>query len=81
LDEIGGAVNSQMGNTPIKGRTVMSKSTEEKPKYETPIIVKLDKMDKASGAGVECTTGSIPTDCFTGGNATDICANGGAGVS
>ena len=59
----------------------MTKTTgkkEDQPKYETPVIVELDKVEKASGAGNECLTGSLPLDCVTGSLATVDCFNGGA---
>jgi hypothetical protein len=59
----------------------MAKATgkkEEKPRYETPVVVRLDKVDKASGFGNECLTGSLPLDCVTGSLATVDCFTGGA---
>jgi hypothetical protein len=59
----------------------MAKSTEkkeDKPKYETPVVVSLDKVDKASGLGNECLIGSHPLDCVAGGIATVDCFTGGA---
>ena len=53
---------------------------EEKPKYEIPVVVRLDKVDKAAGAGPPCLAGSSVEDCLAGGNATVACINGGAGV-
>lgn len=58
----------------------MSKSKEkkeEKPKYETPVVVRLDKVDKAAGAGPPCVAGSAVQDCTAGNNATVTCFNGG----
>ncbi len=40
---------------------------EEKPKYETPVVVRLDKVDKAAGAGPPCTAGSAVEDCISRG--------------
>jgi len=51
---------------------------EEKPKYEIPVVVRLDKVDKAAGAGPPCLAGSAVQDCLAGGNATVTCGNGGA---
>lgn len=56
----------------------MSKSTEEKPKYEVPVVIRLDEVDKAAGAGPPCTAGSAVQDCTVGANATVTCINGGA---
>ena len=58
----------------------MAKSTEKKednPKYETPVVIKLDEVDKASGAGPPCVAGSAVQDCAVGNNATVTCFNGG----
>lgn len=49
-----------------------------KPKYETPVVVNLDKVDKAAGLGNECLTGSLPLDCVAGSLATVDCFTGGA---
>jgi hypothetical protein len=54
---------------------------KDNPKYETPVVVKLDKVDKASGFGNECLTGSHPLDCLAGGIATVDCFTGGAPVT
>jgi hypothetical protein len=53
---------------------------EKKPQYETPVVVRLDQVDKAAGAGTPCLTGSAVLDCLTGSNATSTCFTGGAGV-
>jgi hypothetical protein len=50
----------------------------DKPKYETPVVVNLDKVDKAAGLGHECLTGSLPADCVAGNLATGDCFAGGA---
>ena len=58
----------------------MAKSTEkkeEKPKYETPVVVKLDKVDKASGFE-GCISGSSTEVCTAGGVASIGCDTGGA---
>jgi hypothetical protein len=49
---------------------------EEKPRYETPVVVRLDQVDKASGLGDQCRTGSTPSDCIAGGNASLLCVSG-----
>ena len=61
----------------------MTKATEkkERPRYETPVVVTLDQLDKANGAGELCVTGSAVLSCTTGANATQSCGNGGAGVA
>ncbi len=59
----------------------MSNSKEKKkdnPKYETPVAVKLNELDKASGAE-GCQTGSGATvTCTTGSAAGLACATGAA---
>jgi hypothetical protein len=52
---------------------------EEKPRYETPMILRLDQIDKADGAGNTCITGSAVLNCTAGNNATQTCVTGGAG--
>jgi hypothetical protein len=59
----------------------MTNSTEkkkEKPRYETPVVVRLDQVDKAAGAGPPCLTGSTVLDCLAGSIATLTCFTGGA---
>jgi hypothetical protein len=62
-------------NTMEKGKK-MAKSTEEKPRYETPMVVKLDEMEKASGAEPLCATGSAADACNSGAVATVGCSTG-----
>lgn len=59
----------------------MAKSTEkkeDKPRYETPVVVRLDKMDKASGAegDATCTPGSSADSCTGGGGPVFGCGVG-----
>jgi hypothetical protein len=50
---------------------------EDKPKYETPVVVELDKVDKASGAD-DCATGSSANFCTAGSAAAIACGAGAA---
>jgi hypothetical protein len=52
---------------------------EEKQRYEPPIVLRLDEVDKVSGAGIPCTQGSLPSSCTQGINSTLTCGAGGAG--
>ncbi|MBI4767439.1 MAG: hypothetical protein HY787_23075 [Deltaproteobacteria bacterium] len=59
----------------------MARSTEkkeEKPRYETPVVVQLDKLDKASGAD-GCSNGSNADPCANGGVAVTACGAGTVG--
>jgi hypothetical protein len=63
----------------MKGFTMSKDKKEEKPKYETPVIVRFDQLEKADGAGDSCVTGSAVLTCITGSIATQNCITGGAG--
>jgi hypothetical protein len=59
----------------------MARSTEkkeDKPRYETPVVVQLDNLNKASGLD-GCTNGSNADPCGNGGVALTACGTGTVG--
>jgi len=63
----------------------MTKSNEEKPKYESPVVVKLNEVGNGSGATVgSCLSGSNASQCASGASAIGpggFCLSGGTATS
>jgi hypothetical protein len=52
----------------------MTKSNEEKPKYESPVVVKLNEIGTGSGDLLpDCQPGSNAFLCSSGGTAESTC--------
>ena len=57
--------------------TDLIEKKKDNPKYETPVVVKLDELDKVSGAE-GCQTGSGATITCTAGTAAGLACDAGA---
>jgi hypothetical protein len=60
-----------------KGGKIMAKEKNEKPRYETPVVTKLDELEKASGGvASSCSSGSAAGTCTSGAVAGLGCSAG-----
>jgi len=58
----------------------ITEKKEKKPTYETPIVVKMDELDRGVGGGGSCQNGSSAALCFNGSAASTNCQTGAAGT-